>query len=596
MSTITADEVPVDWGKLLETQLERWRGGRSHARGIAEYITNSDDSYRRLKKFSDQVIEVEIYSKRGRHIDRIIIKDLAEGMSHDDLENKFFRYFESASGREQGELVTGRFGTGGKAYAIMNFKHCWITSVKDGIENKAWFKWDENRQRIVKGYDKGGHKSKRVNKPNQTIVELQDSIKVTQELMELVASLEKIPRIRHVIKNQKVIVRLRKKQEDASLSLKYVEPRNPLKRWEFEVPVELLNGESEKPKLILQYFQKPLDENNFIDLSDGISSVADERVDKFDGRPFSKYFNGSLTLSKLRDSSAVKENRKGLEEGDDLTDAIEAFIKGAVTSAISEVEEEQRRKERDRRLTASNEKMKELSKFLKKCELNFKQELKELKKRIVTTGNGGATEESEDDKGNEKIYRRPTENDPPDIIVRGTWVEIPRNGGGGGGGGHPQFIPDTNGKDFAVTVGSRQTIPTEKRKVREGLRVIMSDDPNVPEEDRRVFGEFDDPVDDRDMVSKGIIWINANHPTIVERRTKSENDPVFLEMVANYALLVVAMFHTQKQYDAEPDEEKSDFNLLFRQKYFKLQRDLRQDTQVAYFDTDQVHDHDSKAT
>jgi hypothetical protein len=114
----------------------------------------------------------------------------------------------------------------------------------------------------------------------------------------------------------------------------------------------------------------------------------------------------------------------------------------------------------------------------------------------------------------------------------------------------------------------------------------MSDDPNIAEQDRRVFGEFDDPVDDRDMVSKGIIWINANHPTIVERRTKNENDPVFLEMVANYVLMIVAQYHAQRQYDAEPDEEKSDPILLFRQKFFKLERDLREDNQISYFATD----------
>ncbi len=121
----------------------------------------------------------------------------------------------------------------------------------------------------------------------------------------------------------------------------------------------------------------------YIDLSDGISSVADVRVDRFDGRPFSKHFNGSLTLSLLRDSSAVKENRKGLEEGDDLTEAIEGFIKESVFTAVSEVEDEQRRKERERRLSASNEKMKELSKFLHKCDVNFRRELKELKKRAI---------------------------------------------------------------------------------------------------------------------------------------------------------------------------------------------------------------------
>ena len=87
--TQLADEVRVNWGKLLEAQLEKWRGGRSHGRGIAEYISNCDDSYRRLKKFNGETIEVEIHSKRGRHIDKLVIRDFAEGMSHDDLENRF---------------------------------------------------------------------------------------------------------------------------------------------------------------------------------------------------------------------------------------------------------------------------------------------------------------------------------------------------------------------------------------------------------------------------------------------------------------------------------------------------------------------------
>ncbi len=596
MAKNNSDEVPVNWGKLLENKLEGWRGGRTHAKGIAEYISNSDDSYRRLKRFSNQVIEVEIHSRRGRHIDKLIIKDFAEGMSYSDLQGKFFQYFESASGRERGELVSGRFGTGGKAYAIMNFRHCWITSVKDELENKAWFKWDPVRKRIVRNYNNRGYKDRPVKKPNQTVVELQDSLKVTQELLEVVGNLEKLARIRHVIKGQRVNVRLCKKHEDDTIDLKYVEPKNPLKKWEFEAPTELWESKGEKPTLTLQYFQKPLAENSFIDLSDGISSVADLKVESFDGRPFSRYFNGYLTLKKLKDSTAVKENRKGLEEGDDLTDAIEGFLKESVFKVVSEVEEEQRRKERERRLTASNEKMRELSKFLKKCELNFKEELKELKKRAVSTP-VGETEDETDSDSHTPIYRKPTEDDPTELLVRGSWITGNGDGDGPGPGpspGIPKFIPSEDGLEFAVAVGPRRVTVSEPRKAREGMRVLMSDDPNISEQDRRVFGEFDDPVDDRDMVTKGIIWINANHPTIVERRTKDENDPVFLEMVANYVLMIVAQYHAQRQYDAEPEEEKSDPILLFRQKFFKLQRDLREDNQITYFESE--HDAESQPT
>ena len=585
MSTINkSDEVYINVGNMLEAQLERWRGGRSHGRGIAEYITNSDDSYRRLRKFSDQKIEVEIHSRRGRHIDKLVIRDFAEGMSLEDFENKFFLYFESASGRQHGELVSGQFGTGGKAYAIMNFQHCWITSVKDGLENKAWFKWDPKRKKILRDYTKGGYRNKRVKKPNQTVVELENSVKSTQDLTDLVLGLERIARIRHVLKNQKISVRLHKKSKHEALILEYTEPRNPLKTWKFPVPKELQDGEVASPVLTLRYFQRPLDKDSFIDVTDSISSVADLEVSGYDGRPFSKYFNGSLTLKKLLNSSAVKENRKGLEEGDDLTEAIENFLKESVYKAVPEVEDEQRKKERERRLTASNEKMKELSKFLKRCELNFKRELKELKKRCSTTDNPDIDEEGDDTTG--ETYRKPTPNDPPESLIKGRWVEKIHQGNGGRKPGNPVFIPDEKGGDVAVRVGSRTSTTTQPRKTRQGLHVLMSDDLNIPEEDRPIFGEFDDPVSDRDMVTKGIIWINANHPRIVDRRTKNENDPMFLEMVANYVLIVVAQHQVQKQYDAEPDEEKSDPMLLFREKFFRLQWDLIEDDEITYFETD----------
>ncbi len=48
--------------------------------------------------------------------------------------------------------------------------------------------------------------------------------------------------------------------------------------------------------------------------------------------------------------------------------------------------------------------------------------------------------------------------------------------------------------------------------------------------------------------------------------------------------MMVAQWHSQRQYDSEPDDEKSDPMLLFRQKFFKFQQDLRDDEEISYFE------------
>jgi hypothetical protein len=150
---------------------------------------------------------------RGKRIDELIIEDFAEGMSYEDLTNNFFQYFESAAGRDKGFKVTGRFGTGGKAYAIMNFRKCWIVSVKNGLECRAWFKWDPVKKEILHGYDSLGYINKEVNKPNGTKIILEDSFKVNHTLDEFVSMLEKSTRIRHVLKNQIVHFRIEEKEK-----------------------------------------------------------------------------------------------------------------------------------------------------------------------------------------------------------------------------------------------------------------------------------------------------------------------------------------------------------------------------------------------
>ena len=180
-----------------------------------------------------------------------------------------------------------------------------------------------------------------------------------------------------------------------------------------------------------------------------------------------------------------------MEEGDDLADAIEGFVKSSVYKAVSEIEEEQRNKERERRLSAANEKMQELSKFLRKCELNFKLALKELKKRSIKLTNESLDDEDED--SDTQLYRKPTKDDPPELLIKGRWSHRINEGPGPSVNGSGTFTPDEDGDEFAVRVGARKTATKEPRKTREGLQVLMSDDPNIPEEGRPVFGQFHDP-------------------------------------------------------------------------------------------------------
>jgi hypothetical protein len=57
-------------------------------------------------------------------------------------------------------------------------------------------------------------------------------------------------------------------------------------------------------------------------------------------------------------------------------------------------------------------------------------------------------------------------------------------------------------------------------------------------------------------------------------------------MVANYVLIVVSQHQVRKQWEAEPDEEKSDPMLLFQERFFRLQRDLIEDKQITYFESE----------
>ncbi len=590
IKTQSIRSVKVNQGNLLESKLNEWKGGYRHPFGIAEYINNSDDSYRRLGKYSGQEIFVEIHLRSAKRINKLVIRDYAEGMSFDDLENKFFQYFESYSGRDKGAKVRGQYGTGGKAYAIMNFHYCWIESVKNGLKSRARFFWEPKTKEILKEYDHGGFINKKCNDPNGTTIVLEEAISVKTNPEQFVEYLEKLAGLRHVLMGQKVHFSVIKKGASKKyIELKYTTPDQSklLESFEFELPKSLRN-KSNSNLLRLNYYKEPLGTDAFVDISDGISSIDDMEISKLDGRPFSKYLNGSVVIEKLLNSSAMRENRRGLEDGDDLTEEIIDFIKQSVVKVINQIEKKQKEEDKLKRLEEANKKLGELSKFLSKRDLKFNLELKELKKRF---SNEIVDDEPDENNAIDNLpseYRKALESDDDEDLIKGRWTEIESEG-------HNEdftepkpksFIPDDDGPDVAVKVGKRKSNRAQTKKSKKGIQVLFSNDnanSNSP-----TYTEHDEPVSDKDLESSGIIWINSNNPIISKNLNTSDKIRLAVrdENIANYVLMMIAQWYSIREMDLQPENEAIDFMLSYRKHYFELQKDLRTDDEISFYDSD----------
>ena len=72
--------------------------------------------------------------------------------------------------------------------------------------------------------------------------------------------LEKLARIRHILKSQKVFFKIIRKGSVEEIWLKYSEPdpNGAIKFWNFNLPYPLKNENELDNKLVLRYFEKPL--------------------------------------------------------------------------------------------------------------------------------------------------------------------------------------------------------------------------------------------------------------------------------------------------------------------------------------------------
>ena len=107
--------------------------GRNLSKTLTEPITNSDDSYRRLLSYKGKqksmVFPITIYIDHKKRLVRII--DNAEGMTKQDLIDKFEFYGSDKSGASQGQSVRGIFGQG-VSDVLFYHSQGFIKSIKNG--------------------------------------------------------------------------------------------------------------------------------------------------------------------------------------------------------------------------------------------------------------------------------------------------------------------------------------------------------------------------------------------------------------------------------------------------------------------------------
>ncbi|GAI82568.1 unnamed protein product, partial [marine sediment metagenome] len=87
--------------------------GRSLIKMLAELITNSDDSYKRIEAqdpTNKNVKPIQIIADKRKHL--IVVIDNAEGLTEDEMEKKFSTYGEDSGDAAEGYATRSLFGKG----------------------------------------------------------------------------------------------------------------------------------------------------------------------------------------------------------------------------------------------------------------------------------------------------------------------------------------------------------------------------------------------------------------------------------------------------------------------------------------------------
>jgi hypothetical protein len=106
-------------------------------RALVELITNSNDSYQRMKDAGVTTTGAIVIELERKHSNSVLrVRDNAEGMTADDLDKKVGRYGEATSGFKEGRSVRGLWGRGLKD-SFFGLGHGSVSSICEGTFSRC---------------------------------------------------------------------------------------------------------------------------------------------------------------------------------------------------------------------------------------------------------------------------------------------------------------------------------------------------------------------------------------------------------------------------------------------------------------------------
>ncbi len=319
--------------------------GNDILRYIAELLTNSDDSYRRLENKNiennqEKVIYIELKKERRKSADNndsyvLSVTDNAEGMTLDTLERIFSTYGEDNAGGTELH-ARGIFGQGASDVlraAAKEKRTASIETIKDNNISKLYYNMDENLTPII-NTEKVELTGNRLNDYRNNLRIPQNgtkisfgipaNVKFTDKIKDnLVELIEKYPYFRYLLnqENRKIIYIYDGKESTISSKKYQFSEENEISNEEFSFIYEGKNIDCEL-KLYLNENKKN-DETNII-VRDENYSVFDNTMFDFQNYPSAQFVSGELIIKGLYDlcyehlnndepDAIVRDNRTGFD-------------------------------------------------------------------------------------------------------------------------------------------------------------------------------------------------------------------------------------------------------------------------------------------